>query len=154
MTLHNILKHTNIRCKKYEFNISYRCTPTSPVISSEPASNIGFHTTLYLIDYSFCSFQSLTSLNEEAEVQPCIKTSLGVSSHEADSQHSCHHLAPPRGLCSLMQNLFFSNKPQTCQHQTRVTFCATVSISLLSLMHNTCELAWIKRSVPGHCTKH
>ncbi|KAK8407527.1 hypothetical protein O3P69_002226 [Scylla paramamosain] len=73
------------------------------------------------------SMESLTSLNEEAEVQPCVKTNLGASTHEADSQHSCHHLAPPRGLCSLMQNLFFSSKPQTCQHQTRVTFCATVS---------------------------
>uniref|UniRef100_A0A0P4WM22 Uncharacterized protein n=1 Tax=Scylla olivacea TaxID=85551 RepID=A0A0P4WM22_SCYOL len=73
------------------------------------------------------SMESLTSLNEEAEVQPCVKTNLGASTHEADSQHSCHHLAPPRGLCSLMQNLFFNSKPQTCLHQTRVTFCATVS---------------------------
>ncbi|KAG0726675.1 hypothetical protein GWK47_036067 [Chionoecetes opilio] len=72
------------------------------------------------------SMESLTSMNIEAEVQPCVKTHLGSSSPEEDSQHSCRHLAPPRGLCSLIQTLFFNAKPQTCRHQKRVTFCATV----------------------------
>lgn len=68
--------------------------------------------------------QSLTSLNEETEAPACMKSYLGTPpSHYSSPSHSCHHLPAPRGLCSLTQALFFSNKPLDCHHQTKVTFC-------------------------------
>ncbi|XP_069191636.1 uncharacterized protein [Procambarus clarkii] len=70
------------------------------------------------------NMQSLTSLNEETDIPNCIKTYLGSSSqHYSSNTPSCHHLPAPRGLCSLVQNLFFNKKPPECSHQIKVTFC-------------------------------
>ncbi|XP_053629010.1 uncharacterized protein [Cherax quadricarinatus] len=73
----------------------------------------------------------LTNLNEESEVPSCVKTYLGSSSrHYSSHRASCHHLPAPRGLCSLVQTLFFSSKPPNCSHQAKVTFCVLESGSI------------------------
>ncbi|XP_069985773.1 uncharacterized protein [Penaeus vannamei] len=75
---------------------------------------------------------SLTSLNEEVEVPTCINTELGSEDHHHGSNpQACHHLPAPRGLCSLTQALFFSNKPQSCKEQSSITFCRLVEDQIL-----------------------
>ncbi|KAK3878219.1 hypothetical protein Pcinc_017130 [Petrolisthes cinctipes] len=74
--------------------------------------------------------QSLSSLNEEVELPTCVKMHLGPEHngieghHYYHSQSSCQHLPSPRGLCSIVHKLFFTDKPPNCQHQHQVQFCS------------------------------
>ncbi|KAK4297426.1 hypothetical protein Pmani_030154 [Petrolisthes manimaculis] len=74
--------------------------------------------------------QSISSLNEEVELPTCVKMHLGPEHNGIEGHHyyhsesSCQHLPSPRGLCSIVHKLFFTDKPPNCQHQHQVQFCS------------------------------
>ncbi|RXG70992.1 hypothetical protein Avbf_01571 [Armadillidium vulgare] len=92
---------------------------------------------LLLMSQMFCTFnqskpskismavihEPLESLNSLIELPPCLKSFLGNAKPPAKPQGTCHHITPPRGFCSLTQELFYKRKPEMCQPKKKIEFC-------------------------------